>query len=397
MLKHTKELGLLLVMLLTVSVLAACGDATATAPAATTSPTIAPTQAGPAATTVAGGSTGGAAAIPAGFDKAKGCKQVGVLLPETDTSARWEGQDRPLLTQGLQAGGFTVDYYNANNNAANQQNQADTALSKGDCILVVAANDSDQAAAIVTKAKAQKVPVIAYDRLIQSNDIVFYVSFDNVKVGEIQGQYIVDHHTKGDHVAMINGAQTDNNAILFRQGALNKLQPLFDSGELVKSYDQYTPGWDNPTAQNEMDAALSKDPAIKIAYVANDGMANTVIASLKAKQLNGKVVVTGQDATVTGAQNILIGDQSMTVYKPNKLEAGATIQLVQALATGAIPAGVINGQTATKAGANIPSALEVPVAVTKDNVASTIIADNYAPKADVCKGLPAAAGAGICS
>jgi len=332
----------------------------------------------------------------------KGCKKVGVLLPETATSARWDSEDKPWLTQGIKSAlsGATVDY----NNADTQQNQAEAALTKGACILVVGAKDADKASAIVQKAKAAKVPVIAYDRLIQDNDLAFYVSFDNVKVGELQGQYIVDHYKsylKGSNhnLVMINGAQTDNNAILFRQGALNKLQPLISGGQLNKLVDEYTPNWDNPTAQNEMQGALTAHQNnIQIAYVANDGMANAVIAALKSQHLNGKVLVTGQDATVTGIQNILTGDQGMTVYKAITKEATATAQLVAAISNGTDTSSLTSGSTTkTMDGGNVPSVLETPVSVDKTNIASTVIADGFVTKSEICSGLPAGTNSnGIC-
>jgi D-xylose transport system substrate-binding protein len=349
-----------------------------------------------------GGSSSGGGSTAAGAN-GKGCTKVGVLLPETASSARWDSKDKPLLTSDIQAiSGVSVDYYNAEGDATKQQNQADTALTKGDCILVVAASDAAQAAAIVTKAKQKSVPVIAYDRLIQSKDLEYYVSFDNVKVGELQGQYIVDHYKdylKGGNknIAMINGAQTDNNALLFRQGALNKLQPLYDNGSLKKVYDQYTPNWDNNQAQTEMEGVLTaQQNNIQIAYVANDGMANSVIAALKAKKLNGKVLVTGQDATVAGIQNILTGDQAMTVYKAINKEAQATADLVKALHDGTDTASLTNGATTkTSDGTAIPSILETPVSVDKTNIKDTVIADNFVTVADVCNGLPKGAG-GIC-
>src|SRR5947209_15035763 len=161
-----------------------------------------------------GGSSGGGGAT--GGNNGKGCKKVGVLLPETATSARWDGEDRPLLQQDIPQAlsGATVDYNNAEGVADDQQTQAEADLTKGDCILIVAAVDGQKAAAIVASAKAKGVPVIAYDRLIQSKDLAYYVSFDNVKVGQLQGQYIVDHYksyvtgTGHNNVAMINGAQT---------------------------------------------------------------------------------------------------------------------------------------------------------------------------------------------
>jgi D-xylose transport system substrate-binding protein len=334
-----------------------------------------------------------------GANGGKGCKKIGVLLPETASSARWDNNDRPQLEQQIpqQLPGATVDYNNAEGNADTQLSQAEADLTKGDCILVVGAVDSTAAAQIVTKAKAQGVPVIAYDRLIQSKDLAYYVSFDNVKVGELQGQYIADHYkqyvtTGHNNLVMINGAQTDNNALLFYKGATTVLNPLISSGALKKVYDQYTPGWDNPTAQNEMNGALTAHHNdIQIAYVANDGMANSVIAALKAVKLNGKVLVTGQDATVAGIQNILTGDQSMTVEKNYALEARGTAQLVAAISNGTDTASITNGATtATTDGGNIPSVLETPVSIDKSNW-QQVITDGLMTKADVCKGLSGAA------
>ncbi|HEX9134015.1 MAG TPA: substrate-binding domain-containing protein [Ktedonobacteraceae bacterium] len=337
----------------------------------------------------------------------KNCKKVGVLLPETATSARWDGKDRPLLQQLIpqQLPGATVDYNNAQGSADTQQTQAQAALTKGDCILVVAPSDSIKAAAIVSAAKAQGVPVIAYDRLIYSNDTNYYVSFDGVAVGKLQGDYIAAHYQSfvtangTKNTVMINGSQTDNNALLFNKGAHQGLDPLFQNGSLKNVYEKFTPNWDNATAQTEMQAALTANQnKVAIAYVANDGMANNVIAALKAVRLNGKVLVTGQDATVAGIQNILRGDQAMTVYKAITKEAMATAQLVAALSNGTDTASLTSGQSTTvpiTGGAAIPSILETPVAVDKTNIQSTVIADNFVTVSDVCAGLPSGTG-GIC-
>ncbi|HEX6480786.1 MAG TPA: sugar ABC transporter substrate-binding protein [Ktedonobacteraceae bacterium] len=355
------------------------------------------------------GSSGGSSGTPStsNANGGKGCKKVGVLLPETATSARWDGYDRPLLTQDIpqQLSGAHVDYNNAQGDANLQQTQAQADLTNGDCILVVASSDSVKAAAIVSLAKTKGVPVIAYDRLIYSNDLNYYVSFDNVKVGQLQGQYIASHyqsyvHGNNKNVVMIDGAQTDNNALLFKQGAHSALDPLFSSGALKKVYEQFTPNWDNPTAETEMQAALTANQDnVQIAYVANDGMATTVIAALKQHHLNGKVLVTGQDATVAGIQNILTGDQSMTVYKAITKEAGATAQLVAAISNGTGTSSIINGQTTVPitSGASIPSVLETPVAVDKSNIAQTVLADNFVTKAQICANIPAGVNTGgIC-
>jgi len=339
------------------------------------------------------------------FSEAEGCMNVGILLPESDSSARYEAYDRPLLEQEINAAlpGVTIQYANANNNAATQQNQADAALTKGACILVVDPNDSEQAAVIVQQAKQSGVPVIAYDRLIQDPDLAYYVSFDNKRVGELQGQYIVDQLNAGNfglqegaNLVMINGSQTDNNALLFREGAIEKLQPLVDSGDLNLVFDQYTPNWDNARAQSLMEGVLTKESNnVQIAYVANDGMANTVIAALRTQGLNGEVLVTGQDATLTGIQNILTGDQAMTVYKPIIEEARATARLVAALSNGEDTSSIVNGTTEVIGGAQIPSVLATPIIVDRTNVEQTVIADGFLSKEEICSGLPSGAG-GIC-
>jgi D-xylose transport system substrate-binding protein len=344
------------------------------------------------------GSTSGTTTANSGGNNGKGCTKVGVLLPDSASSDRWEGKDHPLLVKSLNAvlgSGGHVDYSNAQGNNDTQLSQAEADLTEGDCILVVAANDSDAAAAIVTKAKAQNVPVIAYDRLIQSSDLAYYVSFDNTKVGELQGQYIADHYKDfvspgHENVVMINGSQTDNNALLFSQGAHNALDPLYTAGTLKKVYEQFTANWDPPTAQTEMEAALTANHNdIQIAYVANDDMANAAIAALKAQHLNGKVLVTGQDATGTGIHNILAGDQTMTVYKAIAHEAQATADLVKAIISGSVSASLTNGTVKTSSGTVIPSVLETPVAVDKANIATTVLADGYVTKSVICAGLPA--------
>jgi D-xylose transport system substrate-binding protein len=345
------------------------------------------------------GSTSASPDSAAQFTAAKGCKNVGILLPESDSSARYEAYDRPLLEKEIKAAvpGVTIQYSNANNNAATQQNQAEAALTKGACILVVDPNDSEQASVIVQQAKSSGVPVIAYDRLIQDPDVAYYVSFDNEKVGELQGQYIADQFAagalglkKGANLVMINGAQTDNNALLFRKGALSKLQPLVDSGDLKLVFDQYTPNWDNARAQTLMEGVLTQTKNnVQIAYVANDGLANTVIAALRAQNLNGKVLVTGQDATATGIQNILSGDQAMTIYKPIAKEAKSTAALVAALSNGTDPGALVNGQTELQGGGSIPSVLETPIVVEKGNVADTVVKDGFLTKEEVCKGVSA--------
>ncbi len=351
-------------------------------------------------------STGGGSSTASGpYSAAKGCTKVGFLLPESASSARWEANDHPDMVAAIKQymPNATLDVTNANGSDTTQLSQAEADLTKGDCILILAPHDSTAAATIVEKALAQHVPVIAYDRLIQDKNLAFYVSFDNVKVGELQGQYIAANYqsyvtaNSNNNLVMINGSQTDNNAVLFKKGAHSALDTLINGGQLKLVYETFTPNWDNPTAQNEMQGALTQTGnKLAVAYVANDGMAGTVIAALQQAHLAGKVLVTGQDATVAGIQNILLGNQSMTVYKAISKEANAAAQLAAALAAGTDTSSMTNGATtATQDGGAIPSVLETPVAVDKTNIASTVLADGFVTKAQICQGIPAGTD-GIC-
>ncbi|HEX8995627.1 MAG TPA: substrate-binding domain-containing protein [Ktedonobacterales bacterium] len=359
------------------------------------------------ATVLAGctSSTGGGSSSASGpYSAAKGCTKLGFLLPESDTSARWEANDHPDMVAAIQKylPGATLDVTNANNSSDTQISQAEADLTKGDCILIVAPQDAQKSATIVEKALAQHVPVISYDRLIQDKNTAYYVSFDNTKVGELQGTYIANNYQSyvtangTNQMVMINGGQTDNNAILFHDGAHSVIDTLTGAGKLKLVYETYTPDWNNDTAQSEMEGALTKYGKVAVAYVANDGMAGTVIAALKSQNLAGKVLVTGQDATVAGIQNILLGNQSMTVYKAISKEADAAAQLAAALSKGTDTSSLTNGQTtATQDGGKLPSVLETPVAVDKTNIASTVLADGFVTKAAICQGVPAGTD-GIC-
>ena len=347
-----------------------------------------------------GGSSGG------GIVNGVGCKHIGFLLPESATAARWEAADHPDVVNAITADlpGATVDAPNAQGVAATQQTQAQSELTQGACILVVAPVDSSASAAIVTLAKAKNVPVIAYDRLIYSDSLNYYASFDGNAVGVAQGQYIAAHYQQyvtangNNNLIMIDGSDTDNNAHLFGAGAHSVLDPLISAGSLKLVYEKFTPGWDNPTAQTEMQGALTANGnKVAVAYVMNDGMANTVIAALKSVGLAGKVLVTGQDAEAAGIRNILLGDQSMTVYKPIKTLAASVGQLVAAISNGTSTSGIANQQVKlpSPSTVSVPSVLNPVTEVDISNIKTTVLADNFVSIADICQGVPSGAG-GVC-
>jgi D-xylose transport system substrate-binding protein len=334
----------------------------------------------------------------------KGCNKIGVLLPETISSDRWETKDHPLLIQAIKAviPSAHIDFTNAQDNENTQITQANNDLANGDCILVVAPRNSVTAAPIVDKAKSMNVPVIAYDRLIQSKKIDYYVSFDNLLVGELQGEYIAEHYLAYEkdgavNIVIINGAQTDNNALLFSQGMHSVVDPLLANGSLKNIAETFTPDWTVSDAQAEMEASLAdQQNNIQIAYVGNDNMADGVITALKTANLNGKVLVTGQDATLAGVRNIITGQQSMTVYKPIIKEVQSTAELLKAIYDGTNTTALTHGQlTSTYDGGQIPSILDTPISIDRSNIAQTVLADKYILKSDLCSGLPAGTG-GIC-
>ena len=328
------------------------------------------------------------------------------MLPDTTSSDRWETKDHPLLVQAIRAAipGVQIDYDNAQNSSDTQFAQAQKDLANGDCILVVGAHDSVAAASIVSAAKALNVPVIAYDRLIQSKDTNYYVSFNNVQVGQLQAQYIVNHYrqyanplTDTTNIALIDGSQTDTNGLLFSQGMHSVLDPYFASNSMKNVYETFTADWNNTTAGAEFSTALTdQNNNIQVAYVANDGMADSVINALKSANLVGKVLVTGQDATNAGIHHILAGEQNMTVYKPIAKEAQSVGDLVKALYNGTDVRTLTNGTTVTLFdGSQVPSILDAPIAVDSTNIASTVITDNFIAAKDVCAGIPSGKD-GVC-
>jgi D-xylose transport system substrate-binding protein len=369
-----RVIGLLLVGAL---LLSACATATTVPPVTTAPETAAPATSMPESTATTAAQTGGTIAL---------------LLPETKT-ARYETADRPDFEAKFKELCPTcqIIYSNANQDANAQLSQAEAALTNGAQVLVLDPVDSAAAGAIADKAKAQGVPVIAYDRLILNSDGAnYYISFDNTKVGELQAQSLVDQlNTMGvanPTIVMINGSPTDNNASLFKQGAHNIFDPLVSAGKLTIAKEYDTPDWSPDQAQNEMQQALTAlGNKVDGVYCANDGTASGAIAAMKAAGLSPLPPVTGQDAELAAIQRILVGEQYMTVYKAIKPEAEAAAELAYDLLTKTeVPASMTNGATVNNGKIDVPSVLLVPVAVTKDKIQSTVVADGFWTVDQIC-------------
>jgi D-xylose transport system substrate-binding protein len=318
---------------------------------------------------------------------------IALLLPETKT-ARYESQDKPHFEQKVKAlcPNCKIIYQNADQDAAQQQQQAEAALTQGAKVLVLDAVDAASAGAIVQKAKAQKVPVISYDRLVTNAPVDYYISFDNVRVGQLQGQALAkklkDDGKATGPIVMINGAPTDNNAKLFKQGATGALNKA--GIKVLKSYD--TPDWSPDKAQDEMQQAITAvgDSGFNGVYAANDGTAGGAIAAMKSAGIapNDRPT-TGQDAELAGIQRILAGTQYMTVYKAVKPEAQQAAQMAVDLANGRKP--TIANKKTDNGQLQVPSVILTPVAVTKDNVKDTVVKDGFWKTNQICTSAYASA------
>ncbi|MEU5884131.1 substrate-binding domain-containing protein [Spirillospora sp. NPDC047279] len=313
--------------------------------------------------------------------------KVGVILPDTTSSTRWESFDRPYLQQAFKAAGVQYDIQNAEGSTQRFQTIADQMLTSGASVLLVTGLDSNSAAAVQRKAQAQGVKTIDYDRLTLGGVSDYYVSFDNVRVGEELGKGL--RRCLGDkaaNIAYLNGSPTDNNATLFAQGAHKILDPV---SSYEKVAEQPVPDWSPERAATIFEQMWTQQKGeIDGVLAANDNLGNAAVAVAKKNQQGGKVAITGQDATAQGLQNILDGTQCMTVYKPVKQEADAAAKLAISLLKGQ------KGETSSTVNdpqgkRDVPSVLLTPIGIFKDNV-KQVVDDGFVKAAELCKGAYAA-------
>jgi D-xylose transport system substrate-binding protein len=336
---------------------------------------------------------------------AKGKGSVAVILPDTVSSTRYVEFDAPYLKESFQKAGLTSSQYvvqNALGSDATQFSDAQTDITKGATVLVVDALDSGVGAHIESYAKAHGVPVIDYDRLVLGGQRKYYVSFNNVQVGKLIGQGMVSciaaWGVKKPQLIVMKGAPTDNNATLFAQGYDAVLAPHFSSG--WKDVSNPAGTWDPPTALSEFQQQYTAHPNINAALIPNDENGAPIIHYLTNKGIKPKTFpTTGQDATLTGLQNILANYQCGTVYKPIYLEAEATAALAMYIRAGVVPpTSLVNGTTEdTQSKVAVKSVLLAPKWVTAANMNSTVIADKFVPASQLCAGKYAkpCAAAGI--
>ncbi|MCI4129245.1 sugar ABC transporter substrate-binding protein [Bacillus haynesii] len=299
---------------------------------------------------------------------------------DTLKEERWY-KDKEAFEKEVKNLGGEVKTLAANGNKEVQIQQAELLISEGVDVLVVVPADADAAAEIVKKAHSAGVKVISYDRLIRNADVDYYVSFDNEKVGELQAEAIVKKAKQGNFV-YIGGSSLDNNAVLFRNGAMKVLEPLKQQGKVKVVLDEYTKDWLPEEAKKNMKKALNKTKDIDAVIAANDGTAGGVIEALQEAGLAGKIPVSGQDAELQGVQRIVNGTQTMTAYKPIHTLAKKGAEMAVQAAKGE----AIQTDTTVENGkAKVPAILLEPYAVTKGNINETVIKDGHLSKKDIDK------------
>ncbi len=332
---------------------------------------------------------------------AQGKGMIGVLLPDTTTSTRYVQYDAPYLTQAFEAAGLTSDQFkidNAQGSAQTMQTQAEADITNGASVLLVDPLDPGSGAAIESKAEAAGVKVIDYDRLVTGGPADrYYVSFNNVQVGQLIGKGEVSCITawkvKNPNLLIMDGDPTDNNAKLFAQGYNGILKPYFSDGTYVK-VGEPAGTWDPSTAATNFEQQYTAHPNINAVVTPNDDNANAVIAVLQKNNIPPNTFpTTGQDASLPGLQNILKGFQCGTVYKPIYLEAQAAAALALYLRAGVTPPSTLVNATTqdTVIGKDIASVYTVPIWVTSENMADTVVADGAVKKSQLCAGPVASA------
>jgi D-xylose transport system substrate-binding protein len=324
-----------------------------------------------------GGDSGGG-----GGGEAEG--KVGIILPDTESSVRWESFDRPYLEAAFEEAGVEVDIQNAEGDAQRQATIAEQMITEGATVLAIVNLDSASGAEIQETAEAEGVQTIDYDRLTLGGSAAYYVSFDNEEVGRLQGQGLAQClEEKGvaqAPIAFLNGSPTDNNATLFSNGAHEVLDPMTQYPQVA---EQAVPEWDNQAAATIFEQLYTQAGGnIQGVLAANDGLANSVIQILGRNNAAGANNVTGQDASAEGLQNILAGDQCMTVYKPIREEANALADLAVALINGDEPetTGTVEDP---EGGREVPSVLLTPISIFRDNV-KDVVDDEFVTAEELC-------------
>lgn len=297
---------------------------------------------------------------------------------------RWV-KDRDFFVNKVEELGGSVIVLSANDDSELQNKQIENLLIQGVDALVIIPHDGEAVATMIAKAKEAGIPVIAYDRLIKNAELNYYISFDNIKVGEEQAKGVLAITDKGDF-AYVGGSPTDNNAYLVREGTYNVIQEKIDNGDITVVYDKFTPSWDSVEAYKLFKAFLDENHTVSAVIAANDGTAFGVIQALQEEGLAGTVPVSGQDASLDACKRIVEGTQTVTVYKPIKSIAEKAAEMAMQAAKGET---VATTTTVNNGLIDVPAVLLDVIPVTKENMMETVIKDGFQSYDEVYQNIPA--------
>jgi len=293
---------------------------------------------------------------------------------------RW-AKDQAFFVQRAEELGATVSVALSDQDVTQQISQIENLISQGASVIVIVAADSEKLSPAITKAKQDGVKIMAYDRLIKDSDIDLYISFDNIKVGEMEAESVLSVASHGNF-AYIGGAPTDNNAFLLKNGSMNILSPKIKSGAVKLVIDKFMTDWKPEEAYKTIRDYLNSGNTLDAVIAANDGTASGVIQALKEKGLDGKIPVSGQDAELSATQRIMAGTQTSTIYKPIKSLAYTAAEIAVAMANGQTPETtdfIDNGKI------RVPAYFLLPVSVNKSNMLDTVVKDGFHTYEEVYK------------
>jgi ABC-type xylose transport system, periplasmic component len=296
---------------------------------------------------------------------------------------RWQ-KDRDIFLAKAKELNANVRVTEADGDASIQISQAEELISQGVNVLVIIPVNGEASSEIVKKAHEAGVKVLSYDRLIKNSDLDYYISFDNEKVGELQGEALMKAVPNGN-IAYVGGSPTDNNALLFRKGSMEAISGGLNSNQLHVVMDKYSTDWKPDEAyKNVKEMLATNKDNIKGIICANDGTASGAIQALKEVGLDGKIPVTGQDADLGALQRIAEGKQLMTVYKPVQAIAQKAVEMAVNIAENKP---VETGSTVANGSKNVNSLLLKPIVVTKDNIKDTVVKDGWQTESDIYKNV----------
>lgn len=296
---------------------------------------------------------------------------------------RWK-KDKEIFLDKANQLGVNVRVTEADGDEKLQMSQVEQLIAEGVNVLVIVPVNGDTASEAVEKAHSAGIKVLSYDRLVKNSDLDYYISFDNVKVGEIQAKAMLGAVPNGN-LAYVGGSPADNNALLFRAGAMNVLKSKIDNGDISLLMDKYSDNWDpNEAYKNVKEMLVNNKGKINGIVCANDGTASGAIQALKEVGLEGTIPVTGQDADLNAIQRIVEGKQLMTVYKPVKSIAEKAAELAVDIANNKK---ISTNNTVDNGYKKVSSYLLEPVEVNKDNVKDTVIKDGWQKEEDVYKNV----------